>query len=188
MKKTAAPLRVVLRTEPDHRSKTAMELPDFLAKLTVDDEPKLAFISTLLQDGPCGVIVKDTAFFDDFLLKQVLLAYRPRPSRVARFTKSQVENLNTFDKKIKALAGLALDAEGTALRDTAVAKLTPMRKIRNEVAHKAGLTTPEAEALWADADNRHLLADFPVNFKAECAAVQDALQRLLDHPDFKEAE
>jgi hypothetical protein len=89
-----------------------------------------------------------------------------------------------FDKKITTLAGLKLNPDACPLRDLAVTKMTPMRKIRNKTAHKASLTTPEAEELWADADNRHLLADFPVNFKAECAAVQGAIQDLLAYPDF----
>ncbi len=61
-----------------------------------------------------------------------------------------------------------------------------MRKIRNKAAHVTKLPRADAEALWADEDNRHLLADFPANFNAECAAVQDALQRLLDRPDFSD--
>jgi hypothetical protein len=168
----------------DHRSKTVMELPDFLANMKVNDYPKMAFIDTLLAAGPCGVIVKGTAFFDDHLLKEVLHAYRPRPDRVAKFSPADVAKLKTFDSKIKALDGLDLDGEGAALRDLAVKKLHPMRNIRNKAAHVTKLPRADAEALWADEGNRHLLADFPVNFTAECAAVQDALQRLLDHPDF----
>ena len=160
-----------------------MEIPDTLKKLTEKDEPKLAFIATLLHDGPCGVIVKDTAFFDDFLLKEVLLAYRRKAGAAAGYTEAQVPKM-TFDTKISTLAGLKLRPDATTLRDLAVVKLTPMRKIRNKAAHKAGLTTPEVEELWADADNRHLLADFPTNFTAECAAVHGAPQDLLAHADF----
>jgi hypothetical protein len=54
-----------------------MEIPDFLAKMTVGDYPKMVFMETLLTDGPCGVIIKGTAFFDDHLLQEVLLAFRP---------------------------------------------------------------------------------------------------------------
>lgn len=39
----------------------------------------MAFISTLLRDEPCGIIVKDTAFIDDNLLKDVLVACRRKP-------------------------------------------------------------------------------------------------------------
>ncbi|MFO0824961.1 MAG: hypothetical protein U0792_17880 [Gemmataceae bacterium] len=161
-----------------------MELPDFLANMKVDDYQNIAFIEALLTEGPCGVIVKGTAFFDDPLLKQVLLAYRPRPGRVAKFSPTDVEKLKTFDSKVKALAVLDLDGAGAPLRDLAVAKLTPMRKIRNKAAHVTKLARAEAEELWADEGNRNLLDDFPNNFNAECAAVQDALQRLLAHPDF----
>jgi hypothetical protein len=59
-----------------------------------------------------------------------------------------------------------------------------MRKIRNISAHEASLTSEQAEELWAEADCRALLADFPVNFNADSAAVQGAIQQLLDHPDF----
>lgn len=160
-----------------------MDIPDALKGLTIDDEPKLAFIATLLHDQPCGVIIKDTAFIDDMLLKDVLLAYRRTAGAAAGYTEAQVPKM-TFEKKITTLAGARLSSEARPLRDLAVAKMTPMRKIRNKAAHKAGLTSPEAEELWGDADNRQLLADFPVNFKAECAAVQVALQGLLVHTDF----
>jgi hypothetical protein len=164
-------------------SKKEMEIPDVLRNLSVDDEPKLAFIATLLHDEPCGIIVKDTAFIDDVLLKDVLLAYHRVAGAAAGYTEAQVSKM-TFDKKITTLAGLALSPDARPVRDLAVSKMTPMRKIRNKTAHKASLTSSEAEELWGDADNRQLLADFPDNFKAECAAVQRALQDLLNHANF----
>ncbi len=160
-----------------------MEIPDFLAKMTVDDEPKMTFIATLLHDEPCGVIVKGIAFFDKVLLPNVLLAYlRKHGTAAAGYTEAQVGKKSLFEK-INALAALKLSPDAAALRDLAVAKLTPMRKIRNTSAHEAALTGEQAEVLWAEADCRALLADFPVNFKADGAAVQVTLQRLLDHPD-----
>lgn len=160
-----------------------MEIPDVLKKLTVDDEPKLAFIATLLHDEPCGRIVKGTAFIDDTLLKNLLVAYRRKAGAAAPFTEVQVPKMK-FDKKITTLAGLPLSADAAKVRDMAVAKMTRMRNIRNKTAHKSSLTTPEAEALWADPENRHLLANFPANFDNECDAVQRAIQELLSHPDY----
>lgn len=162
-----------------------MEIPEFLAKLTVDDEPKLAFIATLLHEEPCGIIVKETAFFDDFLLKEVLLAYRRRAGAAAGYTEAQVPKM-TFDTKLSTLTGLKFAPDAEVRRDLVVAKLTPMRKIRNKVAHKASLSPTEAEELWANENNRRLLADFPTNFRAECAAAQHALQDLLAHADFSD--
>lgn len=164
-----------------------MEIPDFLKKLTVDDEPKMAFLSTLLHDGPCGIIVKETAFLDDTLLADLLIAYCKKAGATASFTESQVPRMS-FANKIATLAELPLSTDAAKLRDRAVGKMTPMRKIRNKTAHKSRLTSEEAEELWGDADNRHLLADFPVNYKSECAAVQGTLRDLLDHPEFRDAE
>jgi len=160
-----------------------MEIPDILKNLTLEDEPKLAFIATLLRDEPCGIIVKGTAFFDDFLLKEVLLAYRRKTGAAAGYTEAQVPKM-AFDLKISTLAGLKLSPDATTLRDVAVTKMKPMRKIRNKAAHKASLTSSEAEELWGETENRHLLADFPDTFVAECAVVQSALRHLLDHADF----
>src|SRR4051812_21896486 len=56
---------VVLCPETDSRSKTAMEIPDFLAEMTVDGEPKMAFIAALLHDESSGIIVNRIAFFDN---------------------------------------------------------------------------------------------------------------------------
>ena len=161
-----------------------MEITEYLAKMTVDDEPKMAFIGTLLHNEPCGVIVKGIAFFDKVLLPDVLLAYlRKHGPAVAGYTEAQVGKKSLFDK-INALAALKLSPDAAVLRDSAVAKLTPMRKIRNTSAHEAALTSQQAEELWAEVDCRALLAEFPVNFKADSAAVQVALQGLLSHPDF----
>lgn len=146
----------------------------------------MAFIATLLHDEPCGIIVKGTAFIDDVMLKEVLIAYRRKAGAADGYTEAQVPKM-TFAQKIDALANLPLSYDARPLRDMAVTKLTPMRKVRNKTAHKSSLTSEEAEELWADEDNRHLLAEFPANFNAECAAVQDALQRLLALPDFKDA-
>src|SRR4051794_14036012 len=112
-----------------------MDIPDALKNLTVDDEPRLAFISTLLRDEPCGVIVKDTAFIDDTLLKDVLLAYRRKAGSTAGYTEAQVPKM-TFEKKISTLASLALSPDARPVRDLAVTKMTPMRKVRNKTAHK----------------------------------------------------
>ena len=68
----------------------------------------------------CGVIVKDTAFFDDVLLKEVLLAYRRKAGAAAGCTEAQVPKM-TFDTKISTLAGLSLSADAARLRDLAVA-------------------------------------------------------------------
>lgn len=160
-----------------------MEIPDVLRNLTVDDEPKLAFIATLLHDEPSGMIVKKTAFFDDHLLKEVLMAYRAKAGGASAFTEVQASKA-TFAKKIEYLGGLTLGEEAGRLRDLAVTKLGPMRNIRNLAAHKASLSSSEVEELYRDAGNRHLLADFPANFKAECSAVQAALQNLVTHPEF----
>jgi hypothetical protein len=164
-----------------------MDIPDAIKNLTLEDEPKIAFIATLLHDEPCGIIVKGIAFFDDHLLKEVLLAYLRRGGSAAGYTEAQVGKM-TFDAKITTLHGLPLSADAGLLRDLAVTKMTPMRKIRNKAAHKASLTSKEAEDLYADADNRQLLANFPKNFNAECAAVQTALQSLLVHPDFSDGK
>lgn len=161
-----------------------MEIPDALKNLTVDDEPRLAFIATLLHDEPCGVIVKGIAFFDKTLLPDVLLAYlRQHGTAAAGYTEAQVGKKSFFEK-INALAALKLNPDAASLRDTAVAKLTPMRKIRNVSAHEAALSSEQAEELWAEADCRALLSNFPASFKAESNAVQRALQGLLAHPDF----
>ena len=161
-----------------------MEIPDILKNLTVDDEPKLALIATLLHDEPCGVIVKGIAFFDKTLLPDVLLAFlRKHGTSTAVYTEAQVGKKSFFEK-INALAGLTLSADAASMRDLAVAKLTPMRKIRNVAAHEAALTSAQAEELWAESDCRALLANFPDSFKAESKAVHEVLQELLAHPDF----
>lgn len=160
-----------------------MEIPDALKKLTVDDEPKLAFIATLFHEESCGAIVKGIAFFDKVLLPDVLLAYLRKRGSAAGYTEAQVGKKSFFEK-INALAGLELGPDAAVARDAAVAKLTPMRKIRNVAAHEAALTNEQAEELWAGADCRALLADFPNRFKAETNAVQGALKGLLTHQDF----
>jgi hypothetical protein len=123
------------------------------------------------------------AFLDDTLLKDVLIAYRRKAGNPAGYTEAQAVKM-AFAEKISTLEQLPLPADAAHLRDLAVAKMTPMRKIRNKVAHKASLTSKEAEELWADADNRSLLADFPANFNAACAVVEGALQDLLARPEF----
>jgi hypothetical protein len=83
-----------------------MEIPDALKKLAVDDEPKLAFIATLLHDEPCGIIVKGIAFFDKTLLPEVLLAYlRKHGTTAAGYTEAQVGKQSFFEK-ISTLARL----------------------------------------------------------------------------------
>jgi len=164
-----------------------MEVPDMFKNLSVDDEPKLAFISTLLDDQRCGVIVKAIAFFDDHLLKEVLLAYSRNAGGATGYTEAGVPKM-PFAKKISTLESLPLGAGAVEMRDQAVTKMKPMRGLRNEAAHKSGLRRAEAETLWADADRRYLLADFPTNFKVECSAVQSALEGLLALPDFASGE
>lgn len=161
-----------------------MEVPDVLKNLNADDEPKLAFIATLLHEEPCGIIVKSIAFFDKTLVPCVLLAFlRKHGTSVAGYTEAQVGKMSFFEK-INALAGLRLGSTATEIRDLVVATLTPMRKIRNVSAHDATLTSAQAEELWAEADCRALLTNFPCNFKEESNAVQRALQELLDNSDF----
>ena len=157
-----------------------MEIPDALKNLTVDDKPKLAFIATILHDEPCGVIVKRIAFFDKVLLKDVLHAYLRNAGAAASYTETDVARMSFF-WKINALAGINLSPEAASMRDVAVAKLTPMRKIRNVLAHEAALTSQLAENLWTEADCRTLLANFPDNFSAESDAdVESPYQTPLE--------
>lgn len=159
------------------------EVPEVFKGLTADDADKYEFICNLFRDESRGIIIDRTASFDDHLLKLLLVAYCHKAGAAAGYKENKVEKM-TFDDKINILAGLPLIGKEKDLRDQAVAKLHPMRRVRNKAAHKASFTPAEVEKLYGDEANRRLMENFPGHFEAECAAVQGWLQELLVSPTF----
>jgi hypothetical protein len=107
------------------------EIPEVFQNLTVDDANKFEFIPNVFRDESRGIIIDRTAFFDDYLLKEILVAYCRKAGAAAGYKENKVERM-TFDDKINALGGLPLTGREKDLRDRAVAKLHPMRRMRHE--------------------------------------------------------